>query len=370
MYSMATAAVQLAGCRGVAALAVAVVALVGFAIAGFVQLRTSQDQGRPGGRPAPAGQSLRASGGEHPRRPAARGLRRVRDEVADRVDRTDAPHCGLSRAPRSRVHRFTHRQSLEWPWGPGRWTRAARARWAGPRDGWSSGARVSAVSRSSTATLPRSTWAPPSVVSPGVHTSAAKMSSNPTTLTSSGTRSPRCARRCMTPIASRSLCATIAEAPALRAPSAAAPPWLTFGVKGPIRRALSRPVPRLPQGGPAGGRHPGVGGAGQVDELAVAERGEVGDDLPAPLDVVEHDAGEPGHLPAHEDHGTLVRDLPQVLVGQPAGGEEESVDGRPVAGSAPTPSAATPRRSRAAACTPTCGPASRRPGSARSSAGW
>ena len=42
----------------------------------------------------------------------------------------------------------------------------------------------------------------------------------------------------MTPIASRSLWATIADAPSFRAPSAAAPPWLTFGVNGPIRRAV------------------------------------------------------------------------------------------------------------------------------------
>ncbi len=40
----------------------------------------------------------------------------------------------------------------------------------------------------------------------------------------------------MTPIASRSLWATIAVAPSLTAPSAAAPPWATLGVNGPMRR--------------------------------------------------------------------------------------------------------------------------------------
>ena len=40
---------------------------------------------------------------------------------------------------------------------------------------------------------------------------------SPTTLTSSGTRRPRWASRCITPIASRSLCATTAVAPALTA---------------------------------------------------------------------------------------------------------------------------------------------------------
>jgi hypothetical protein len=39
------------------------------------------------------------------------------------------------------------------------------------------------------------------------------MSSNPTTLTSSGTRTPRWVSLRMTPKASRSLCATIAVAP-------------------------------------------------------------------------------------------------------------------------------------------------------------
>ena len=44
----------------------------------------------------------------------------------------------------------------------------------------------------------------------------------------------------MTPMASRSLWATTAVASALTAPSAAAPPPLTFGVNGPIRVA---PIP-------------------------------------------------------------------------------------------------------------------------------
>ena len=66
---------------------------------------------------------------------------------------------------------------------------------------------------------------------------------------------------------------------------------------------------------------------GQVDELAVAERGQVGHDLPTPLDVVEHHAGEAGQLAAHEDDGALGSDLPQVLVGQPARGQHEPVDG-------------------------------------------
>jgi hypothetical protein len=60
------------------------------------------------------------------------------------------------------------------------------------------------------------------------------MLSKPTTLTSSGTRIDRWVSRCTTPRASRSLCATIAVAPAFRAASAAAPPWETRGVNGPI----------------------------------------------------------------------------------------------------------------------------------------
>ena len=108
----------------------------------------------------------------------------------------------------------------------------------------------------------------------------------------------------MTPIASRSLCATNAVAPAMSAPSAAAPPSLTFGVNGPIRRA---PMPNWSaaalQRRPPGGRHPGVARAGEVDQVPVPERGEVRHDLAAALDVVEDDAGQAGQLPAHQYDG-------------------------------------------------------------------
>ena len=54
---------------------------------------------------------------------------------------------------------------------------------------------------------------------------------------------------------------------------------------------------------------------------------QVLDDLAAPLDVVEDDAGEPRELAVHEDDRTLCGDLLEVLVGQTARGEDEAVDG-------------------------------------------
>ena len=133
----------------------------------------------------------------------------------------------------------------------------------------------------------------------------------------------------MTPMASRSLWATIAVAPSLTAPSAAAPPWLTLGVNGPMRRA---PMPDLLGGrlqrGPAGGGHPGVAGTGEVDEVAVTERGQVRDDLAAPLDVVEDHAGQARQLAADQHDRALGGDLLEVLVGQPARRQQEPVDRR------------------------------------------
>jgi hypothetical protein len=49
-------------------------------------------------------------------------------------------------------------------------------------------------------------------------------------------------------------------------------------------------------------------------------------DLVAPGDVVEHDAGETSELAVHEHDRTLVRDLLQVLIREPAGREKETVD--------------------------------------------
>jgi hypothetical protein len=60
----------------------------------------------------------------------------------------------------------------------------------------------------------------------------------------------------------------------------------------------------------------------------MAERREVIHDLAAAGDVVEDDAGETGKLPVHEHDGPLRRDLLQVLVREPAGGEQEPVDRR------------------------------------------
>ena len=69
----------------------------------------------------------------------------------------------------------------------------------------------------------------------------------------------------------------------------------------------------------------------------MAQRGEVLYDLVTPLDVVEDHAGQAGELTADQHDRALDRDLVQVLVGQPAGGEHEAVDrGGPAAGPGPT----------------------------------
>ena len=133
----------------------------------------------------------------------------------------------------------------------------------------------------------------------------------------------------MTPIASRSLWATTAVAPALTAPSAAAPPWVTLGVNGPEPHGahadlLGRRLERRP----ASGGHPGVARTGEVEEVPVTERGQVRDDLAAALDVVEDHAGQARELAADQHDRALAGDLLEVLVGQPAGGEQEPVDRR------------------------------------------
>ena len=72
-----------ADAAGFAALALAVVAVVGFAVAGFVQLRTAKIKA---GQEDDLRQLVRRYEhlAEHPGRPAARGHRHLRDEVAKR----------------------------------------------------------------------------------------------------------------------------------------------------------------------------------------------------------------------------------------------------------------------------------------------
>ena len=60
----------------------------------------------------------------------------------------------------------------------------------------------------------------------------------------------------------------------------------------------------------------------------MTERGQVRDDLATALDVVEDHAGQTRELAAHQHDRTLGGDLPEVLVGQPAGGQHEAVDRR------------------------------------------
>ena len=60
----------------------------------------------------------------------------------------------------------------------------------------------------------------------------------------------------------------------------------------------------------------------------MAERRQVRDDLATALDVVEDDAGQAGQLAADQHDRTLGGDLLEVLVGQPARGQQEPVDRR------------------------------------------
>jgi hypothetical protein len=77
---------------------------------------------------------------------------------------------------------------------------------------------------------------------------------------------------------------------------------------------------------PPGLGHPGVLRTGEVDQATMSQRGEVLHDLATPLCVIEDDAGETLELAAHQHDGSLGRDLPEVLIRESAGGEDEPVD--------------------------------------------
>ena len=89
-----------------------------------------------------------------------------------------------------------------------------------------------------TAVSPSARSGAATVVRLGVTSSAAKMSSKPTMLRSSGTLTPDATAPRSTPMASRSLYATTAvQSPRAVTSSAAAAPAATVGAQGPIRRA-------------------------------------------------------------------------------------------------------------------------------------
>jgi len=101
-------------------------------------------------------------------------------------------------------------------------------------------ASPSRPSSKDTAARPACSAGPLSVVSGGWQKSAPKMSSQPTTLSRSGTSTPRSASRVNSPIASTSLNTTQAVAPLLSTASAAAAPDRRPGGNGPIRRKAIR----------------------------------------------------------------------------------------------------------------------------------
>jgi len=180
----------------------------------------------------------------------------------------------------------------------------------------SANAAPGAASRASTSLRPASSTGAVTVVSGGWQKSEPKMSSNPTTLTSSGTRIPRRSSRRSTPIARRSLNATSAVAsgsPAAAASAAAVPPS-RVGANGPRLRSVMPAARACCDGAVPDAVGPRVGGPGEVGECAVPERAEVVDDLAGGVAGVGDDAAQARQLAVVEHDRPAPAELAQRLV--------------------------------------------------------